>query len=344
MEATITVRREELLDFCTVALSQVGVPSDDARLVADVLVRADLRGTHSHGCTLLPLYVRRIVRGEIAPKASIVVRKDHHATMLIHGGNGLGQAVAATAMRLAMERAAQYGAAWVGVNGSHHFGMASYYAMLALERGMVGVVLTVSNINTMAPWGGRDVLIGNNPIAIAVPAGSEFPVVFDAALSVAARRKIHDAAAAGSPIPPGWALDQQGQPTIDPHEALAGLLVPIGQHKGYGLAFMMSLLAGALLGAHFGRAVSNTNVGHLVGALDVKAFCDPAEFRSAVDLAVHEVRNANRVPGVEALFVPGERGFRTEQERRANGIPLSVEVVETLQRLARELEIPELLG
>ena len=214
--------------------------------------------------------------------------------------------------------------------------------MKALEKDMIGIVLTVSNINTMAPWKGLDLLLGNNPIAFAVPAGKEFPIVFDAAFSVAARRKIHDAKAASEIIPEGWALDSFGQPTIDPQKALDGLLIPIGGHKGYGFAFIVSILAGVLTGAAFGKSVNNSNVGHLIGAIDVNFFSDVERFKAAIDGAIHEIHNSRRMDGVEKLLMPGERGFLTKKERSERGIPLLPRTLETLNRLAEELNMEKI--
>ncbi len=341
-ETTIRVDPRSLRTFCATSFQQMGVPAGDAAIVADTLVRADLRNTYSHGSALLPLYVRRIREGATSPVTNVEIRAEYPATALVDGKNGLGQVIAVRAIELAIGKAKQAGCAWIGVKGSNHFGMAAYYAMLALPHDMIGIVSTVSNINTMAPWGGLDVLIGNNPIAIAVPAGEEFPVVFDAAFSTAARRKIWLALEAGESIPEGWALDRDGNPTIDARAALDGLLLPIGGHKGYGFAFVMSLLAGALTGAHIGRSVSNSNVGHLMGAINIAAFCDPSALKCTVDCAVREVRSSRRAPGVQRVFVPGEQGFLAEQERLRHGIPLPRETVSALDRVASELGIQPL--
>lgn len=331
-----------LKEFCATTLERVGVSNEHATLVGDTLTRADLRNVHSHGCALLPMYVERIKRGEIAPHAIVTRITENQTIAIIDGGNGLGQVAAVYAMRLAIEKAGNMGSSWIGVRGSNHFGMAAYYALMAIPHDMIGIVLTVSNISTMAPWGGLEVLLGNNPIAIAVPADEEFPVVFDAAFSVAARRKIHDAVAAGAVIPDGWALNRDGNPTTDPREALAGILLPIGGYKGYGLAFMMMLLAGALPGAFIGRAVSNTNVGHLVCAINLAAFGDPTALKKLVDSAVREMHSARKAPGVERILVPGEGGFIAEEERSRCGIPLAPSTLLALERLAYSLGLDPL--
>ena len=198
------VTHSALIGFSESAFHRVNVPTASAHITSEALVEADLRGTDSHGSTLLPTYISRIKKGEITPQERIEIVKSQQAITLIDGHNGLGHPIASRAMDLAMDSASKFGASWVGVRGSNHFGMASYYAMKALQKDMIGIVLTVSNINTMAPFRGLDLLLGNNPIAFAIPADKEFPVVFDSAFSVAARRKIHDARAENKNIPEGW--------------------------------------------------------------------------------------------------------------------------------------------
>lgn len=336
------VNHSVLTNFLASALCQVSVPDASALITAKALVEADLRGVDSHGSVLLPLYISRIKKGEITAHRKIEVVKMREAIILLDGNNGLGHPTASYAMDLAMDGASKFGASWVGVRGSNHFGMAAYYAMKALKKDMIGIVLTVSNINTMAPFGGLDLLLGNNPIAFAIPAGKELPIVFDAAWSVAARRKIHDAKAANKNIPEGWATDSLGQPTIDPQKALDGLLIPVGGHKGYGFAFIVSILAGALTGAAFGKLVNNSNVGHLIGAIDVNFFSDVLRFKAAVDGAIGEIHNSRRMNGVLKILVSGERGFLTKKERSEKGIPLRPLTVEALNKLAEELNIEKI--
>ena len=334
------VSAKNLLNFCVQVLKSVQVCAKDAEITASALVGADLRGVDSHGCILLPLYVSRIQKREINHMAKPRLIKLDGCVALIDGDNGLGHPTATRAMKVALKNASLFGSAWVGVRGSHHFGMAAHYAMQALEQDMIGIVLTISNINTMAPWKGRDILVGNNPIAFAIPAGNEFPIVFDTAFSVAARRKIHDAKSEGKNIPEGWALDSEGNPTTDPQKALDGLLIPIGGYKGFGFAFVVSMLAGALTGAAFGASVSNQNIGHLIGAIDIKPFQDISVFKSQVDLAIREVHESRSFGG--KLLVPGERGFTCAEERKRNGIPLSNKTVIALNALSQEFGIQQI--
>ena len=340
---SVVIRHTALEQFCQNAFERVRVSSPNAYHAAQAIVAANLRGVDSHGITLLPMYIDRIRKGEISSDSEITIEKSEGATMLLNGNNGLGHAVSLEAMRHAIDKAAIYGTSWVGVHESNHFGMAAHYAMKALSHDMIGIVMTVSNINTMAPWNGLDVLLGNNPIAIAVPALHEYPVVYDGAFSIAARRKIHDAYAAKERIPESWALTKDGCPTTDPKEALDGILIPTGGYKGYGLALMISLLAGGLTGAALGTMVRNTNVGHLFGAINIGSFVAPRQMKEMVDATVREMRASRRIPGADAIRVPGERGFITEKQRKETGIPLSAKTHEGLRQLAQELQIEEIL-
>lgn len=330
--------------FCRNAFQKVGMTSFHSGLAAKPIVAANLRGVDSHGVALLPAYIERFRKGEIAVDAKLTVEKSEGGAMLLNGHNSFGHIIAIWAMERAIKKASEFGCSWIGVYGSNHFGMTAYYAMQAVAHDMIGIVMTVSNINTMAPWGGLDVLLGNNPLAIAVPAHRAHPVVFDAAFSVAARRKIHQAYAANEPIPEGWALTKDGQPTTDPKEALAGILVPAGGYKGYGLAFMISLLAGALTGGTFGKSVSNTNVGHLFGAIKIASFTDPQSMKRTVDRAVGEMKKSRPTSGETPIRVPGERAGSTEKERKKNGIPLAEKTKEALRRLANDLGIRNVFG
>lgn len=338
-EKTFIVDHEKLKIFCTKLLEKVNIPREDAEITAETLVWADLRGVHSHGCIRLPVYIERILREEINVHPEIKLCRNMGATALLDGDNGLGQVIATRAMNIATDLSRDHGASWVGVRGSNHFGTNAYYAAMALPKDMIGIVFTVSNLNTMAPWGSIDVLLGNNPIAFTIPAHKEYPVVFDAALSVAAKAKLLMAAEIGEKtIPSGWAFNKEGLPTIDVQEGINGILTPIGNYKGTGLAFVISLLCGALLGAAFGNTVRDTNVGHLFCAIDIKAFEDPVVFKKRVDYAIREIKAARRVPPEESeVLMPGERGYILQQYQLSNGIPLLRKIVENLNVTAQRI-------
>ena len=341
------VRPEVLLAFTAAVLERCGVEAGDADAVATVLIDANLRGVDTHGVALLPLYARRLRSGAIDARPSIQVVRETASFALIDGGNGLGQLAAVRAMQLALRKAGETGAAIVGVRNSNHFGAAAHYAMMGPADGKIGLAMTVGAGNCMAPWGGVDNLLSNNPLAIAVPAGEEVSPVLDMATSVVARGKVIAAAKEGRPVPAEWALDAAGRPTTDPHAALEGVLLPIGGYKGYGLTVMIGLLAGALTGAALDRQVrpfleetiAPANGGHLFGAIDVGAAGPLEEFCARVDAHVRTIRESRRAPGVERIYVPGEIEHLTARERRLNGIPLGAPSVQELRRLAGELDV-----
>lgn len=340
---TISITKERLMDFCVRVLVSAGAPQEYALTTSEVLVEADLRGMPSHGCGLLPWYAERIRNGEINAKAKIKIVKSSGATLLIDGGNGLGQVITKYGMQKSIDGAKRHGVFFTGIRGSNHFGMAAFYALLAVPNNMIGIVLTISGRNTMAPWGGIDLLLGNNPIAIAIPAGEEFPFVYDGSFSVAAWRKISLAIQRGEKsIPEGWALDSEGNPTQDPKTALDGMLVPMGGYKGYGLTFAVSILAGTLMGAAYGKSVKNSNVGHVAVAIDISAFANPDDFKNSVDVFIRDIKNSRKPPECERIYIPGERGFDARDKYTKSGIPFDQNALMTLQALALELGIEPL--
>jgi LDH2 family malate/lactate/ureidoglycolate dehydrogenase len=332
--------------FCRRVFERVGVPPEDAALVADTLVQADLRGVSSHGVVRVPIYVARLRAGVVQAVARPTVVREHGPTLLLDGNHGLGQVLSARAMDEAIARAQRHGVGAVGVRKSSHFGAAAYYALRAVRQDCIGFVFTNAS-PALAPWGSISRILGNNPWAIAVPAGEEYPVVLDLANSVVARGKIRLAAEAGQRLPPGWAANARGEPTEDPHEALAGLILPIGGYKGSGISIMLDLVCGALMGAsvldEIGSPYDTTRqqgVGHLFMALDVAHFSDVAAFKARVDAYVQRVRAAQPAAGVERIFVPGEPEFLAARERAERGIPLPAATVAALRAVGGELGVP----
>lgn len=333
----------------------VGVPPEDAALTADNLVEANLRGVDTHGVTrvLIP-YVRRIQKGLMEPVTRVTTVRERPATALLDGGNGIGQVIGARAMGLAIDKAATTGVGWIGVFHSNHFGAAAYYAMRALERDMVGIVAT-NGPPAVAPWGGRQAMLSTNPLAFAIPAGAEPPVVLDMATTVVSRGRITLFAQRGTEIPTGWALDEEGRPTNNPVAALRGTLQPLGGYKGYGLSLILDMLCGVLTGAgfgvHFGGHLASyegppQNVGSLFAAVSVDSFMDAAAFRARVDTALRELKESPRAPDVARIYAPGEMEHEMRAKRLVEGIPLPPEVDRELRGLAEELrvEYPDPIG
>jgi L-2-hydroxycarboxylate dehydrogenase (NAD+) len=323
------------------------MPSEDARTVGSLMADADLQGSEGHGVMRLPQYVRRIRGGAVNLNPRIRVVRERAAMALVDGDNGMGHLVMKRAAEIAVEKARTAGVAWVGAQWSNHAGPASLYARMALAHDMIGLYFAVGNANHLPPWGGLDMLLSTNPIAAAVPAGEEPPIVLDMATTVAAYGKVKAKAAQGEPMPEGWMVDREGKPLTDPRRAGEGFLLPIGGYKGYGLALVVGLLAGTLNGAAMGREVvdfnqdstSPTNTGHAIVAIDPSAFGELAEFKSAVDTLVRDLRASERLPGVDRILMPGEQSHERIAANRAQGIPIAANLMNALDRLAEDLEV-----
>jgi L-2-hydroxycarboxylate dehydrogenase (NAD+) len=336
--------------FIKRAFEAAGLFSDDAEIVAGLMVEADLRGSDTHGVIRLPLYLRRLKAGGINARPHIRIVEDRPATALVDGDNGMGHLVMRFAAMTAIEKAKAAGLAWVGARMSNHAGPAALYAMMPLAHDMIGLYLAVGSNNHLPPWGSTENLLGTNPIAIAVPAQDEAPVVLDMAPTVAAFGKVRLKMQRGEELPVGWMIGRDGKPLTDPKHAEQGLLLPIGDYKGYGLSLMVGLLAGALNQAAFGREVVDfvkeqgkaTNTGHAIVALSIDAFAPAAAFKRQVDAAVRVMRGAERLPGVERIWLPGEQSHRKRQDRTKNGIPVPKPLRESLDAAARELAIAPL--
>jgi len=336
-----------LATFIRRALEAAGLPPSDAEQVADLMVEADLRGSDTHGVIRLPLYVRRLRAGGINKRPNIRLIGERPAAALVDGDNGMGHLVMRFAAQTAIEKAKRTGAAWVGARMSNHAGPAALYAMMPLAHDMIGIYLAVGSNNHLPPWGARENLLGTNPVAVAIPAQEEPPVVLDMAPTVAAFGKVRLKAQRGEEMPVGWMMDRNRKPLTDPKRADEGLLVPIGDYKGYGLSLIIGLLAGALNGAAFGRDVLDfvkepgkvANTGHAIVALSVAAFAAPEEFKRRVDIAIRTMRDAERLPGVERIWLPGEQSHTKRLDRAKNGVPMPPPLRKSLDELAKDLGI-----
>ncbi|HEX2215163.1 MAG TPA: Ldh family oxidoreductase, partial [Xanthobacteraceae bacterium] len=322
----------------------------DAAEVARLMVEADLTGAEAHGIFRLPQYVRRMQAGGVNPRPRIRVDRTAPATALVDGDNGLGHLVMARATETAIALARETGLGWVGVRRSNHAGTAGIYAAMPIEHGMVGIYSVVANANHMAPWGGTELLLGTNPIGIGIPAGQEPPIVIDFATTAVSYGTVKAYAMEGRTMPEGWMVDFSGRALTDASRSAEGKLLPIGAHKGSGLALVLGLLAGPLNGAAFGRDVidfnaddeSATNTGHFIVALDVSRFLPLAEFKAEMDRHIRDLRGSKTLPGGGAIRLPGDRRHKLKQERLRDGIPLSPSLLEKLDELARKLAVKPL--
>jgi LDH2 family malate/lactate/ureidoglycolate dehydrogenase len=330
-------------------LLKTGVSRDDAALFTDSMIEANLRGVDTHGITrILCVYVERIQKGVMNAKSNLDIVRERTSTVLIDCHNSIGQVGADRAMRMTIEKARKTGVAFSAVRHSNHYGMAAYWAMMALPQGMIGFSSTNAPA-AMAPAGGRTALLGTNPLCVAIPAGRELPVVLDMATTVVARGRINLYAKQGKPLEPGWAFDERGVPTTDPDAALKGLLAPIGGYKGYGIAlaidFLCGILTGSNHGAHFpGFLADNmsepTDVGSVFGAINIESFMDLREFTTAIDRAIQEIKTSARAAGVDRIFIPGEIEFEMKAKRLAQGIPIPDPVVKDFIALGSSLGVP----
>jgi LDH2 family malate/lactate/ureidoglycolate dehydrogenase len=345
---------DALEGFCRDVFVKLGVPPPDAALAAESLVEADLRGVESHGIIRLRVYAERLAAKATNPHPRIRTVRESRSTAVIDGDNGLGHVVAEHAMHVAIDKGRAGEPAFVSVANSNHYGAAARYAAMACDAGMIGLSFTIGAINHMVPWGGAEAMLGNNPFAIALPRRGGPPIVLDMACSVAARGKIMIAAKEGRAIPDGWAVGPDGVPTTDPVTALAGFVSPLGGAKGYALTLTVGLLSTMLSGAAFGSEVTDLyevfdrpqNVGHLHGVIPVGTFVDPDVYAARIDKAVRDVTGVRRSPGVERIFLPGEREALTKASRRQHGIPVPVEVAKDLAAVgeANGIRLPAALN
>jgi ureidoglycolate dehydrogenase (NAD+) len=327
--------------FCAEALVRAGARSGDAEVVADGLLAADLRGVHSHGALRVGIYVDRLRAGSINPNAELAVVGDTGPLVVADAQAGPGIAMAARAMELAIVRAQRHGIGAVSVRNSNHCGMLAFFALSAVPAGAIGIAISNGD-SQVAPWGTRAKFLGTNPMAVAVPAGDEPPIVLDMATSVVAHARIKGAADRGEPIPSDWAVDSAGRPTTDPAQALAGALLPFGAFKGSGISLLIDLVAGILPGGRSGpeivplyqRLDEPQGVGHLFAAMDVSAFGPPAAFQARVDETVRRIRALPPAAGAARVFLPGEPEHLRAEDYAAHGIPLPSDAVAELARTA----------
>ena len=335
-------------EFDTEAFCKVGMLPGEASLVAESLVHADLTGVFTHGSNFLPLYTNWIQVGSIDPNGIPEVVADNGATAIISARNAMGQVAGAQAMDLAIAKAKQFGIGAVGVRESNHFGAAAFYTLRALEHDAIGFCST-NGIQVMAPWGGVTPSLSNTPIAYAIPAHEERPLMLDMAVSVVAAGKVALAKRKGESIPADWAFTDTGEPTTDPN--LATLMAPVGGPKGYGLAVVLDALCGVLTGALFGQDVRRGGIpntpqamGQLFMALDVGHMMDVDEFKQRMDTQIRQMRNSEKAAGVERVYLPGEIELERKENFLRDGIAFAAEIVEDLDAMAETLGIPSLSG
>ena len=340
----------QLEAFITQAMVSLGLPPEDAQTVGHLMAEADMQGSDGHGVIRLVPYAKRILAGGMNLKPHFRVVQERTAMALIDGDNGMGHLVMKRATELAIQKAKSSGIAWVGSRLSNHAGPASLYARMALQHDMIGLYFAVGNANHLPPWGGLDMLLSTNPIAAAIPSGKEVPIVLDMATTVAAYGKVKAKAQRGEMMPEGWMIDRQGKPLLDPTKSDEGFLLPIGGYKGYGLSLVVGILAGTLNGAAMGSQVidfnkdfvSTTHTGQAIAVIDPSAFGDIDDFKHNVDRLIQELRNAERMPGVDRIWLPGEQSHHKRLAHEKQGVVLAPGLVKQLNELAAERQIAPL--
>jgi len=352
---------QKLKKFTKDVLIQIGCPSGEAGLAAEILVSADLRGIDSHGVARLKGYVRLWENNRINPNPKVKLVHETPSTGVMDGDRGLGLSVAPKAMEKAIEKAKNAGSGWISVKNSNHFGIAGYYAMMALKQDMIGIAMTNAS-PLVAPTYSVERLLGTNPIAVAVPAGKEPPFVADFATTTAANGKLEILQRSNKATPEGWVQSHNGLPSENPYVlSQGGALLPLGSdrehgsHKGYCLGSIVDIFSAVLSGANYGPWVPpfvdflaptadpvGEGIGHFFGALRIDAFRPGEEFKKHMDKWIRRFKYAKTVDGQDRVFIPGEPERATEKERRKNGIPLNAKVLKDLEKVADKVRVKAL--
>lgn len=343
------IAADALQALVTNVLLACRMSAQHANLLARTLVSADLRGIHSHGVLRVPEYVKKLTLGGVNAQGEPRVVSENGVCLVVDCANNMGQIGAAYAMEQCIAKARSLGAAFCAVRGSNHCGAMDYYAMMALPHDMIGIA-TTNALPTMAPWGGIERVLGMNPLAVAVPAGQEDPIVLDIAFATSAHGKIRVYQQKGYAIPTGWAYDKAGNPTTDAQAALEGLIAPIGApavgYKGTGLAIVMGILSSFLSGAAFGTELGSIESGpapgmdcHFVGALRVDAFIPSTQFKARVDQLARQLRSSEPAPGFEHTYAPGQMEAECARTYQREGIPLNRATLQDLHAAAMRLGV-----
>ena len=337
------VKADKLLNLVATIFERCNMAEPEARLLADTLLFADLSGTHSHGVLRVPEYIEKLNGGGVNPRGRPRVARDSGACLVVDADNNMGQIGAHFAMTQVIERAKTTGIAAAGIRGSNHCGAMAYFAVQALAHDMIGLA-TTNALPTMAPWGGAERILGINPLAVAIPAGEEWPIVYDAAFSGSSHGKIRVYEQKGLTLPEGWALDSQGRPTTDPELAIDGLLAPIGDFKGTSLALIMGILSSMLSGASYGTELGNMEDGpqpgqdgHFVAAIRVSAFEEGDHFKARVDKAIQQIHNCRLAADFDRIYAPGEKEYLNREAYQREGIPLNQVTLADLHQAASQL-------
>jgi len=346
-DSTRIIPFEDLRSFCQRAYAKVGVPEDEAAVVADLLARADLRGVASHGVMRLPIYIKRLQKKYVRTSCKITVLRDKGPTTFWQAHGSMGHVVSHKAMLRAMDKAREHGLGWVSVKDSGHFGVTGLFPLMAAEEDLIGYVCS-NSAPMMAPFGGRERIIGNNPLSYAFPAGRFKPVVVDFSCTVVASGKLILARKKGERIPLGWAVDKDGAPTEDPYEGYegGGSLAPLGAHKGYGLSLAHEMLTAILTGGKLTRNIKSLyevdesgiqGTCHSFLVLDPDCFVGRDQFKEDMDRYIEAIKQSGKAKGFQEILMPGEPEQRCAEQRLKEGVPLAGATAKELVELAGAL-------
>jgi uncharacterized oxidoreductase len=333
---------KQLRSVCNQILEAIGVPRKESEIVSDSLTNSNLMGHDSHGIRLLIRYRKELKDGIIRPNAEMKILKETPSAALLDGNWGLGQVAAKKAMELAISKAKITGIGVVAVTHCNHVGRVGEFSAIAAQNDMIGLILSNSAGNNVAPFGGIDPMYGTNPLSVAIPTGLGRPILLDMSTSIVAGGKVRIAKARGERIPEGWVVDSQGRPSTNPADLYddgkcIGALFPFGGAKGSGIGLVLELLGGVLAGA--GCGPESKGNGPIMIAIDIAAFRPIEEFRSNVDRFIMKVKNSRRAPGVSEIVLAGEPEFNTKEKRLADGIFVEDETWKQLETIAKELGI-----
>jgi L-2-hydroxycarboxylate dehydrogenase (NAD+) len=357
----VLVWAEPLKAFCVRVFGRLDIPEADAGIIADNLVAANLRGVDSHGVARLRRYVNGVRDGMMHPRPEVKTVVETPSTATIDAGGGMGQPVSYRAMNAAIQKALDVGTGFVTVRNSNHYGIAGYYAMMALAHDCVGISMTNADV-LVVPTFGRDAMLGTNPIAVAAPAGEERPFVLDMATSTVPRGKLEVYNRQGKELPLGWATDEKGIPTADAAHVLdnmlarrGGGLLPLGGagelmsgYKGYGLGILVDVMCAVLSGAAYANLVYPrtkegkplpSDIGHFFGAWRIDAFRPVDEFKAAMDDLQRRLKAAPKAEGATRIYIPGEKEYEEAERRERDGIPLNPKVAADLRAIAQEVGV-----
>ncbi|MEQ8235316.1 MAG: Ldh family oxidoreductase [Syntrophomonadaceae bacterium] len=349
--------------FMQDVLQGVGVPPEEAAICADVLITADKRGIDSHGIgRLKPIYYDRIKQGILNPQTDFEILRSGPTTAVVDGHDGMGHVIAKRSMQMAIDKARQYGMGMVAVRNSSHYGIAGYFALMAVEAGMIGITGTNAR-PSIAPTFGVENMLGTNPLTFGIPTDEPFPFVLDCATSVTQRGKIEVYDREGKDIPPGWVIDAEGHTRTDTRQILEDLvsgqaaLTPLGGlgeetggYKGYGYAAVVEILSAALQGGSYLKALSGFNalgnrqpyhLGHFFMAVDIEAFIDLAAFKAITGDILRQLRASRKAPGEARIYTAGEKEYLAWQERKDQGVPVNEALQQDMIKMRDELGLTQ---